>query len=119
MTYEKKNWLVVSRDNMFDLYLPVPDGLLPDGLRYSNVIRVVKFPNVVDGGEVLKPAQKEDLVPCHHRSGKAWKIFITKFACPDTFSSAMHLIFFIVIFAFVVIIIVTIVIIFNLFTVTA
>ena len=109
MTYEKKNWLIASRDNMFDLYLPVSDGL-----RYGNVIRVVKFPNVVDGGEVLKPAWKEDLAPRHHQSGKAWKIFIAKFACPDTFSPAMHLIFFVVIFTFVIIVIVTIVIIFDL-----
>ena len=114
MTYEKKNWLVTSRDNMFDLYL-----LVPDGLRYGNVIRVVEFPNVVDGGEVLKPARKEDLTPCHHRSGKAWKIFIAKFACPDTFSPAAHLIFVVVIFAFAFVVIVTIVIIFDLFTVTA
>ena len=114
MTYEKKNWLIASRDNMFDLYLPVPDGL-----HYGNVIRVVEFPNVVDGGEVLKPAWKEDLAPRHHQSGKAWKIFIAKFVCPDTFSPAAHLIFFIVIFAFIVIVIVTIVIIFDLFTVTA
>ena len=114
MTYEKRNWLVVSRDNMFDLYLPVPDGLC-----YGNVIRVVEFPNVVDGGEVLKPAQKEDLMPHHHRSGKAWKVFIAKFACPDTFSPATHLIFLVVIFILVVIVLVTIVTIFDLFTVTA
>ena len=114
MTYKKKNWLVVSRDNMFDLYLPVPDGL-----HYGNMIRVVEFPNVVNGGEVLKPAQKEDLVPRHHRSGKAWNVFIVKFACPDTFSPAMHLIFLVVIFIFIIIVLVTIVTIFDLFTVTA
>ena len=114
MTYKKKNWLIASRDNMFDLYLPVPDGL-----RYSNVIWVVKFPNVVDGGEVLKPARKEDLTPRHHQSRKAWKVFIAKFVCPDTFLPAMHLIFLVVIFILVVIVLVTIVTIFNLFTVTA
>ena len=99
---------------MFDLYLPVPDGL-----RYSNMIRVVEFPNVVDGGEVLKPAWKEDLVPRHHRSRKAWKVFIVKFACPDTFLPAAHLIFLDVIFIFVVIVLVTIVTIFDLFMVMA
>ena len=114
MTYEKKNWLVASRDNMFDLYL-----LAPDGLRYGNVIRVVEFPNVVDGGEVLKPARKEDLAPHHHRSRKAWKVFIAKFACPDTFSPAAHLIFLVVIFIFVIIVLVTIVTIFDLFMVMA
>ena len=73
MTYEEKNWLIASRDNMFDLHL-----LVPDGLHYGNVIQVVEFPNVIYGEEVLKPVWKEDLTPHHHQSGKAWKIFMLK-----------------------------------------
>ena len=66
MTYKKKNWLITSRNNMFDLYLSVPDGL-----HYSNMIWVVELSNVINDEEVLKPVQKEDLMPCHHQSGKA------------------------------------------------
>ena len=118
MTYEKKNRFVASGNNMFEFHLPVPDSLCN-----CDVIRVVEFPNVIDSGEVLKPAWKKDFAPRRHRSGKAWKIFIAEFARPDTFAPAAHLIFLAIITVIVILLLlfvaIVIAITFDLLTVTA
>ena len=61
MTYEEKNWLATSSNDMFDLYLPIPYGLC-----YHNVLRMIEFPNVINGGKILEPVWKEYLAPHHH-----------------------------------------------------
>ena len=61
MTYEEKNWLAMSSNNVFDFYLPIPYGLC-----YHNMLWVIEFPNIVDGGKVLEPVRKEYLVPHRH-----------------------------------------------------
>ena len=63
--------------------------VIPYFLNYSDVVRMVQLPDIVDSWYVIVPLQKEKIAPFWHWRGQPWEIFIAEMPHPSLLSMAL------------------------------